>query len=78
MSNLKSIRDRLGLTQAALGEALGVTQGNVSFYEKGQTVPPTVARRLIEVARSKGVALTFDDVYGDPAPAKPDPIRAAA
>lgn len=74
MNTFKPIRERLGMTQAAIGEALGVTQGNVSFYEKGQTVPPPVAAKLIELAQSKGLPLTFDHVYGAadlPAPAEP-------
>ena len=74
MTNFKRIRVLLGLTQAAIGAELGVTQGNVSFYEKGQTVPPDVARRLIELARVRGHEITFDDVYSD-AGAKPDPDR---
>jgi putative transcriptional regulator len=65
MNAIKSIRTRLGLTQAALAEAIGCTQGNVGHYEiKGQTVPPDVARRLITYAATLGVTLTFDDVYG--------------
>ncbi len=64
MSIFKSIREKLTMTQAAIGEAIGVTQGNVSFYEKGQTIPPAVAGRLIEVARGKGLGLTFDHIYG--------------
>ncbi len=65
MSNCKTIRERLALTQAALGEAIGVTQGNVSFYENGQSMPPDVARRLIEAASHRGLFITFDHVYGD-------------
>ncbi len=68
MNTFRSIRHALGCTQAELGAALGMTQGNVSFYEKGQTVPPEVARKLIDFARTKGHALTFDDVYREPAP----------
>ena len=72
MSTFRPIRRLLGMTQAALGEALGVTQGNVSFYEQGQTVPPSVAARLIEVAQSRGVRLSFDQVYGaQPLPQMP-------
>lgn len=63
MTNFKAIRERLGLTQAAIGCELGVTQGNVSFYENGQTVPPSVARTLIEVAKRRGHVITYDDVY---------------
>lgn len=65
MSNILSIRKRLGLSQAALGEAIGCTQGNVGHYERGQTVPPEMARRLIRFAATRGVVLSFDDVYGD-------------
>ena len=63
MSTFKAIRERLKMTQAAIGEAIGVTQGNVSFYEKGQTVPPAVAAKLIELARTRGESLTFDEIY---------------
>ena len=88
MSAFKKIRERLQMTQAAIGAELGVTQGNVSFYEKGQTVPPDAARKLIELARSKGLELTFDHVYGgcdlpeqaavDRAAAQPSEVRDAA
>jgi len=63
MSTFKSIRDRLGVTQEAMAEALGCSQGNVSFYDKGQTVPPAAAGKLIAFAKTKGVELSFDDVY---------------
>ncbi|WP_347614357.1 helix-turn-helix transcriptional regulator, partial [Comamonas thiooxydans] len=32
MHNLKSIRERLGLTQQALADGLGCTQGNIGHY----------------------------------------------
>lgn len=76
MSIFRSIRDRLRMTQAAIGAAIGVTQGNVSFYEKGQTIPPDVAAQLIELARANGLELTFDHVYG--AAALPAPTTARA
>lgn len=60
----KSIRLRLAVTQAEIASAIGVTQGNVSFYEKGQTIPPEVAGRLIEFARTRGLEITYDHVYG--------------
>ena len=63
MNAIHAIRKKLGVTQAALASGIGVTQGNVSFYEKGQTVPPHVAERLIEYAATLGVALTFDQIY---------------
>lgn len=66
MNAFRSIRDRLGVTQAQMADALGMTQGNVSLYEaKGQTVMPEVAKRLIDYAATLGVELTFDHIYGD-------------
>lgn len=65
MNNIAPIRRRLAMSQAALAVELGVTQGNVSFYERGQTVPPDVARKLIDFAATRGITLTFDDVYAE-------------
>lgn len=45
---------------------MGCTQGNVGHYERGQTVPPESAKRLIEYARSLGHVVTYDDIYGAP------------
>lgn len=65
MNRCRAIRERLGMTQQVLAHGIGVTQGNVSLYERGQQIPPPVAGRLIQLARSRGVALSFDDIYGD-------------
>lgn len=67
MSTFKTIRTRLGLTQAAIADELGVSQGNVSFYEnkeRPQPVPPKVAEKLIAAAASRGLAISFDHIYG--------------
>lgn len=66
MSAVKPIRIRLGLTQAALAQVLGMTQANVGLYERGQSVPPHVAKHLIEYASTQGVAIGYDDIYGVP------------
>lgn len=63
MNTIKSIRERLGVTQAALAEGIGCTQGNVGHYERGQTVPPEMARKLIAFAATRGHRVTFDDIY---------------
>ena len=64
MSNIKAIRIRLGVTQGALARGIGCTQGNIGHYEnKGQTIPPEVARRLIIYAKSLGQDISFDDIY---------------
>jgi putative transcriptional regulator len=68
VNNIKRIRSEvLRVTQEVLAQGIGVTQGNVSFYENGQTMPPDVAKRLIAFAESRGHAVTFNDIYG-PAP----------
>jgi len=64
MTPIQNIRQRLGVTQSALAAGIGVTQGNVSHYERGQTIPPDVAAQIIVFARARGHDLTFDDIYG--------------
>jgi putative transcriptional regulator len=64
MNPFHLIRSRLGLTQLAIAGELGVSQGNVSFYEKGQTVPPHIARKLLACAKKRGLSLSYDHVYG--------------
>ena len=64
MNNIHSIRKRLGMTQIDFSQAIDVSRGNVSHYERGmQEVPPKIARRVIEAAKLRGHALTFDDIY---------------
>lgn len=63
MNQVRQIRARLGLTQQELADQLGCTQGNVGHYERGQTVPPDVAKRLIDVASKRSLKITFDHVY---------------
>ena len=78
MQNLKSIREHLGLTQQAIADGLGCTQGNIGHYEKGQTIPPTVAKRLIDFAASHGLEITFDHIYSDkPLPELTQPSTSA-
>lgn len=64
MNNIHTIRKRLGMTQVEFASAIGVTQGNISHIEQGrQEVSPAVARRVIDVASSRGFVVTFDDIY---------------
>jgi putative transcriptional regulator len=65
-NSIKAIRVKLGLTQSALAAALECTQGNVGHYERGQTVPPDTAKRLIAFAKTKGHTVTYEDIYGKP------------
>lgn len=65
MNRMRIIRARLGVTQEALSVGIGCTRMNVSYYERGQTVPPMAACRLISYAASLGVKLTYNQIYGD-------------
>lgn len=79
MNTILQIRTRLGVTQTVMGDALGVSQANVSNYEHGQTVPPEVAAKLIAFAGSLGVTLTFDEIYASEYPLQlPAPNRRAS
>lgn len=64
MSQIREIRERLGVTQTELGRALGCTQGNVGHYEGGQRLPIERAERLIEYAATKRLSLSLDQIYG--------------
>ena len=63
MHNLKPIRERLGVTQQQLADGIGCTQGNIGHYERGQSLPPDMAAKLIAFAKDKGVKLSFNDIY---------------
>lgn len=78
MNTIKSIRERLGVTQTQLAGGMGCTQGNVGHYERGQTVPPDAAKRLIDYAATLGHLITFNDIYmPKPAPALANTAQAA-
>lgn len=64
MSTIESIRKRLGVTQKGLADALGCTQSNVGHYIRGSTIPPDRAMQLVSYARTKGMVLSLDHVYG--------------
>jgi putative transcriptional regulator len=63
MNTISVIRKRLCLTQAGMAQELGVSQATISNYERGQTVPPDVAKRLIAYAGGVGLPLSYNDIY---------------
>ena len=67
---VREIRKRLGLTQKALAELLGCTQGEVSHYEMGIRNPPVkVALALVRMCGLKDEAaleLVTNAVSGKP------------
>lgn len=47
MTAIRAIRERLGLTQAMLAEALGVTQPAVAMWEAGERKPDIITLKRI-------------------------------
>lgn len=64
MEALKTIRQRLNVTQQVFARGIGCSQGNVSHFERGQTIPPDTAKRVIEYCRNFGLRIGFDHIYG--------------
>lgn len=62
MSKLKVLRDSAKLTQDIVANELGVTQGAVSQWEKGETFPST--ENLIKLAAL--FKCTIDDLFENP------------
>jgi transcriptional regulator len=61
-----------------MARALDMTQGNVSFLERGATVTPEAAKKLVLFAARLRVRLNFNHIYGDaklPAPRRKRPRR---
>lgn len=63
MESLKAIRSKLKVTQQVFADGIGCTQGNVGHYERGQTIPPDMARRVIAFCRNRGLHIGFDHIY---------------
>lgn len=53
-SEVKKIRDRLGLTQEQLAQKLGVTQTAVSYWEDGKRKPRGPVVILLQSLRDAG------------------------
>jgi len=55
--DIRSIRKRLGLTQAAFGERLGLTQNTVARWERGETgISETASRPIDNIGGADRVA----------------------
>lgn len=75
MSNMKTIREKVGVTQAALAKTVGLTQGAIAHYENERRKPGLEeCRRIVDALNSSGAAVTLDDVF----PPMNIPARTAA
>lgn len=64
MSNIKTIRERLRITQAALAESVGVTQGAIAHYENERRKPGLdECRRIVAALNQLGAGVTLDEVF---------------
>lgn len=76
MSNLKAIRERVGMTQSALASAVEMTQGAIAHYENGRRQPGlSECRKLVEALNKRGANCTLDDVFPQPS-SQPAPLSA--
>lgn len=64
VSTFKTIREKLGVSQEEMAAALDCSQGNVSLLDRGQTVMPDTAKKLIAFAATRGLTIGYEDVYG--------------
>jgi len=64
MSALKTIRKRVGITQAQLAERVGMTQAAIGHYETGRRRPGLEeCRRIVTALNELGASCTLDDVF---------------
>ncbi|NMZ09072.1 helix-turn-helix transcriptional regulator [Pseudomonas proteolytica] len=64
MSNMKAIREKVGVTQADLAKTVGLTQGAIAHYESERRKPGLdECRRIVDALNSSGAAVTLDDVF---------------
>lgn len=58
--NLRTLRERSGMTVCSVAEQMGVTQGAYTFWEQGRSYPS--ADKLPKLAGIFGVSI--DELYG--------------
>ena len=56
-TRLKELRDRKGVTQRTVGEAIGSTKSNYSRYERGEREPDIFA--LKQLSKYFGVSIDY-------------------
>ncbi len=61
---IKEIRENLGLSQRAFGEAVGITKMAVSHIENGyRGLSGDLALRIQDFLKSKGIKVSIDELY---------------
>ncbi len=66
MNAIQKLRESLGLSQAQFGFKMGVSQGAVSSWERGEKTPlPAQAKAITVLAKEHGIVLTLDVIYAE-------------
>jgi putative transcriptional regulator len=52
---IRSIRERAGVSQAVLAEHIGVTTGLISKWERGEKRPSRMALKMLALVKNKGL-----------------------
>lgn len=66
ISTFKKIRREFNMTQAEFGQALNLSRLSISNYETfKRVIPPYVALRVIEYAKSRGIYSSLDEIYSE-------------
>ncbi|EIX9050879.1 helix-turn-helix transcriptional regulator [Klebsiella oxytoca] len=64
MSNLRMNREAAKVSQTALAEMVGCTQGAIGHYESGRRQPDLkTCRKLVEALNAFGANVKLDDVF---------------
>lgn len=64
MSNLRMNREAAKVSQTALAEKVGCTQGAIGHYESGRRQPDLkTCRKLVEALNAFGANVQLDDVF---------------
>lgn len=64
MSNMKSIREKVGVTQAELAKTVGLTQGAIAHYENDRRKPGLEeCRRIVAALNDFGAGTTLDEAF---------------
>jgi putative transcriptional regulator len=64
MSNLRKCREAMKLSQSALADIVGCTQGAIGHWESGRRSPDLkTCRQLVDALNGLGAEVGLDDVF---------------
>ena len=61
---IKQLRTQIGMSQAQLADALGVSQSLITHWETGRRQPsPQLALKIVSLARKHHQKITMESLY---------------